>query len=179
MLSSLKKLQIAWIATLFVALAQSNFVLADFICSSDVIYAWTANQSPSLPVATAGGAATPSQTFFGKIEARAESEELAKKALATRVGAAKTQAIARCKREHENLSGCVAAKYSAMGTTLNTLTFSARKALEDAINTDCEHQSGICGQASVAEAECREEVKAAEPTPDAAKGGDKKADKKK
>ena len=191
MSQTVKNLQVACIAALFFGCLINNIAQADFVCASDISYTWTSSSAAKASTPTASGAnsttpaanpvatSAPNQTFVGKIEARAESEDLAKKALDARSAAAKTQAITRCKREHENMSGCVAAKYSAMGTTLNTLTFSARKALEDAIRTDCELQRGVCGEATVAQAQCGEEVKAVEPTPEAAKGADKKGEKKK
>ena len=180
MLRSVRNLQVACIATLFLGFATVETAHAEFLCTADISFSWSSKVAAGVPAATPSTvSATPNQTFVGKIEARAESEELAKKALEARSAAAKTQAIARCKREHENMSGCVAAKYSAMGTTLNTLTYNARKSLEEAIRTDCELQRGACGEATVAAAQCREEVKAVEPTPEAAKGAEKKNEKKK
>lgn len=175
-----KSVQLAWIATIISTFSALNFSAADFICTADVSYTW--NNSPAqsaTPQKTPAAQSTPNSTFVGKLEARADTEENAKKEITSRAGGAKAQAAQRCKREHENLSGCVAAKYSAMSTTLNSLTFGARKSLEEAIHTDCELQSGTCGEVILGEASCHEEVKAAEPTPEAGKGADKKGEKKK
>ena len=63
---------------------------------------------------------------------------------------------------------------------MDTLGFSARRSLEEAINTDCRSQAGRCSGVKTNEPRCAEIVAAAVPTPaDDKKGKDKGKEKKK
>lgn len=55
-----------------------------------------------------------------------------------------SEAQEHCRKRHENLSGCIAAKYSSLGPTLKALDYSARTSLEKAIVADCESVNGAC-----------------------------------
>jgi hypothetical protein len=119
--------------------------------------------------------------FVEAVEAKGADEAAAKALLHERVERAKVRASERCVQEHQNESGCVAAKFSSLSSTMHSLTFSARKLLEDSIASDCKAQQGICLPSEASEAQCVElAAAAAEAGKEGGKeAGGKEKDKKK
>ncbi len=159
---------------------------ADFTCAADVSFKWQQDaeqppapvkadeKSPPAPAATS----QPEDSFWARVEVKGKDEAQSKGALGERVVAEQAAAMRECRKQHENLAGCIGSKYYAMGSVLNTLGFTARKNLEDAIRSDCEKRQGKCLGASAGEAKCQEIVKAVE-TPSPAPDEKKKDSKKK
>lgn len=139
---------------------------AEFLCKSSVSYKWKkAKGEEEVEVA------------FQLIERSGTDEAKAKLALNGAVDRAKGEAFEACKKDHEDLASCISNKYSAYGSTLRSLGFGARKALEDAITSDCTAQEGRCLVTSAADPKC-EEIVAAEPEK-GGKNNDKGKDAKK
>ncbi|MCB0331231.1 MAG: hypothetical protein KDD70_16290 [Bdellovibrionales bacterium] len=91
------------------------------------------------------------------------------------------EAMSECRETHENLSGCVSAKFLSMGNVMRQLGFQARKELETSISRDCSMMTGRCLEATASEVTCVEviqpmEEKKSEGEEEAAK--DKKPKKK-
>ena len=143
--------------------------LADFRCSSDVSYKWKKSESEEAVI------------HWAALDAEGVDEAASKSTLEERVLHEKKKASEACKDLHENLSGCLGAKYSSTASELKALDFSARKALQDAIQTDCKAQQGRCMEISASDAKCVEKKKAesAEDTKKDDKGKGKGKDKKK
>lgn len=189
---------------LFVYIAfAANIAAAEFNCKCEVQYRWQRSALPeNKPADTEAtpavkgeaakkdGAApedksdaaedTGHTVYWMSLEAKAPTEEearqkLNKAALNERAGAEKA-----CRNAHENLSGCIASKYSSLSSSVGTLGFSARKSVEDAINSDCKLQQGRCLGSVVTEVKCSEKIEAKpeEAEPESKEGKDKKGKKK-
>lgn len=147
---------------------------AEFECSSAVLYRWKR-------------ADLEHDTHWSSPTVKASDQESAKKVLDLKIAAEKERALNDCRRQHENLSGCIAERFKNLNQTYQGLSFSARKLLEDAINKDCESELGQCLEAKSSEAQCHEIKSAAQEAAAAAaeaatqegKEGDKKKEEKK
>lgn len=118
--------------------------------------------------------------FAANLEVAGVDEASAKKTLLERAEREKTKASEQCTREHENQSGCVAAKMTSMSSTLQSLNFTSRKLLEESIATDCKAQQGKCGESALSEPQCAEKVVASKTdSKDAGKDAAPKDSKKK
>lgn len=117
--------------------------------------------------------------FFAVVERVGASEDETKRILDEYVLREKGRAQERCREQHENLSGCIASRFASHGTVFSNLTFTARRALETAINEDCTALQGICGAAQATELVCAREIKAAAEASPAADTEKEKADTKK
>jgi hypothetical protein len=120
---------------------------AEFSCSSEISYAWKRAEEEELKV------------FHTSVKQIAVDEPAAKKALAAVVSIAEKKAQSSCRHEHENLSGCLISRMNATAVARSANSFSARKEIEKAIDSDCKKQSGECKGASHTEAQCQEVVK--------------------
>ncbi|MBX7144882.1 MAG: hypothetical protein K1X79_10560 [Oligoflexia bacterium] len=145
---------------------------AEHICRADVNYLLKREKEQ-----------TPATIFYRGLEARGADEAAAKAALAGFVESEKPKVLAACKREHESEADCVAAKYAAMGTQIQNMSFAARKGLETAIANDCKSKQGLCESVASSEPKCSELLSASQ-TPAAEAGGKEagkgaKEDKKK
>lgn len=178
--------------------------LAEFVCVSDISYKW-AKQGPDggeLPAGTApgtdarpgegspgaGSSSTPlpektpasgealvSQVRFASVTRTAADEEGAKASLVVEVNRQKGRASERCKRDHESFGDCLATKLSTKAGVLNSLGFSTRSQLEQALTRECQTQQGTCLGVDSSEPVCREVT----PAPDTgAKGKGAEAGKK-
>jgi hypothetical protein len=150
---------------LIIALAPAAF--GEVICSSDLSYKWTRKEGSD-----------PESVYWKTFEARGAVEDDVKRGLGSVIDDYRSRALEMCKKEHENLSGCVSTKYTALANTLQQASFSARKSLEFAIAQDCQRQTGICGLVEAGEYKCitKEDPKPAQAEPAKA---DAKGDKKK
>ena len=116
--------------------------LADFSCSATVSYQWKKE----------GG--EPQSLFFTEVIGKAAGEEAAKAQVKELADKEKPRALGACTRKHENLSGCISAKFAAEASLLASLGFSARKALEEAVSADCKAVQGDCLEPVVSETVC-------------------------
>jgi hypothetical protein len=157
---------------------------ADVRCRVDVSYKWAKSPPTDTGATPSAAPATPgpeSQIRFAFLEKTAADEKVAKEALMAEVNRAKARASESCRRDHENLAGCVATKFAVQGGVLGRLSFSAQKRLEAAIEADCRSQVGTCTEILSSDPVC-EQVGTVEPTPAAAEEaakGDKKGKEKK
>ena len=142
-------------------LAPSCF--AEHICRASVSYAWQREKDVTKII-----------VFVGTLEAKGADEAAAKLELQERAEREKNKASEQCTREHENQSGCVAAKMTSMSAAIQSLTFSARKLIEESIASDCKSQQGKCSESAMSEPRCVEKV---EPTKAAGKDAGKEAGK--
>ncbi|NLF25622.1 MAG: hypothetical protein GX589_08220 [Deltaproteobacteria bacterium] len=124
--------------------------LADFSCVASVSYQWKKE----------GG--EPQSVFFINVAGNAADMEAAKVQVSRLADSEKVRARDACMRQHENLSGCISAKFAAESSLLAKLGFSARKSLEEAINADCKSQQGQCLEPVVSEIKCLQTEEAKE-----------------
>ena len=127
---------------------------AEFICGAEISYEWKRAQAEN-----------PVSVSAGSVQEKGADEASAKSRLSVLVKSRLTEVRAECRREHENLSGCIAAKYAASAAVLQNLGFNARKALEEAISSDCKAQQGVCKEPQASEPVCREEAAPTASTP--------------
>lgn len=116
------------------------------------------------------------------LHAKGATEEEAKVTMRPLIDQNQKTASDQCRNAHENLSGCMAARYLAIGSSISALSFQARKQMEEAVQVDCEKIQGKCLGVSIAEIKCVTEapkVEEAAAESDKAAEGDKKDDKKK
>jgi hypothetical protein len=110
---------------------------------------------------------------FASIERRGKSEQDARAGLLVEVNRQKARAHDRCRREHESFGDCVSTKMGIKASTLNSLSFSARSKVEEALIDECRVQQGRCGAVDSGEPVCRDLSAAQAPT--TTEEGDSKA----
>jgi hypothetical protein len=110
---------------------------------------------------------------FASIERRGKSEQDARAGLLVEVNRQKARALDRCRREHESFGDCVSTKMGIKASTLNSLSFSARSKVEEALIDECRVQQGRCGAVDSGEPVCRDLSAAQAPT--TTEEGDSKA----
>ena len=166
-----------------IVLFVSGTAFAEFECQVDVSYRWRREaQKPAgitTPLASPAADATPSaehalgtdieSVFWTSVKGNGAKEDEVKKKVENFANKEKSAAVSSCRVSHENLSGCISAKFSSVAPTLNNLGFAARKSLEEAISSDCQKQQGQCIDAISGEMKCAEIV-AAVPAADEKEG---------
>lgn len=136
----------------------------------------TADGKNPTPVSATTGAGRETTVYLEVVEARDSDEAKTKFALQKTSARYLEKAREICRERHENVGGCVSSKFEASATTLRSLGFSARKALEDALRSDCEGQKGRCKKVESTEPTCAEII-VPTPTPAAEAKDDKKKKK--
>ena len=134
------------------ALSAAFCAHADFSCAATVSYQWKKKEDKEARA-----------VVWIEVAARGETEEAAKAQLAATAASETPRARDACARDHESLASCIAAKFSAQSSLMASLSFSARKALEEAISSDCKGSQGECGTAVLSEARCIENKPASVP----------------
>lgn len=121
----------------------------------------------------------PETIVYSQEEASGDDEDRVREALTRKVILVQQEAIKSCKDRHENLSGCVASKYAAVGGLLQQMQFSARAQLQSAIESDCKKQLGRCELGNAPELKCVIPTpEAKEPSEPVESAAEKKAGKK-
>ena len=145
------------------------WVNAEFACTAAVSYQWKKEGQE------------PRSVVWSELSVKAEREEDAKAKLSEQAARELPRARAACAKRHEDLTGCISAKFSAQSSLMAGLSFSARKAVEEAINADCKALQGGCMEAAVAAPACveRKAPEAAGEGKEDEKGKDGADDKKK
>lgn len=92
---------------------------------------------------------------FATIERRGKDEAAVKAGLLIEVNRQKARAHERCRRDHESFGDCVSTKMSTRASTLNSLSFSARSKVEEALIEECKLQQGRCVSIDSGEPTCR------------------------
>lgn len=159
---------------------------ADVLCRAELVYRWVRTAQPSAHstggTASGGSTATSSpaaevveEVQWSTFDHQATDEASAKAGLTELLTLKRPDALDACRKLHEKLTSCVATKFSTMASTLDALSFSARRALEEAISTECRIQSGRCLDTKSSEPRCSEIKVAAVASPaDDKKGGKEK-----
>lgn len=141
-------------------------VHAEFVCQSEVNYKWKSETAEA-----------EYEIFWTSLERNGADEKGSLSSLANAIAREKQKARKDCKKEHENLTGCIASKFDSMLSVFPKLSFSARKSLEEAITSDCTAQQGKCTEVTSTKAECvnlNPEEENAEEDDKKGKGKDKK-----
>ena len=147
----------------------------DFVCSQEVSYKWAPLQKPSLKEEQEKQEKQESVIHWGSYQQSGMDEASAKEALGSIVVREQKRASEMCHELHENLAGCIAAKFGTHKAEFSEMDFATRKSLQEAIGADCKEQQGKCTETLVTEAKCFERKKAEEAAP---AGGDAKKDDK-
>jgi hypothetical protein len=92
---------------------------------------------------------------YASVERRGADEETVRAALAPELNRQKARAYERCRRDHEAFGDCVSTKLSVKTSTLNSLSFSARAQVEQALMEECRAQQGRCVAVDSSEIKCR------------------------
>lgn len=155
---------------------------AEFICRAEVQYRWKKDEAKKPQPSSDSSAETTDKgneftVFWTSLEKKGETEDDTKAAVIRASLPERVNAERACLNTHQNMSGCIAGKYGALTSPISSLGFAAQKAVEAAINDDCDQQQGQCLGSSVSEVKCLESVPTA--APDAGKDPKDKKDKKK
>ncbi len=144
----------------------------EFLCSVDINYKWAKTEAKA---AKDKEEVVPEEStvLWARVEQSGVDEATAKEKLASFVIRERQKASIVCKDLHENLSGCIAAKYAGAKSDLQTIDFGARKVLQDAIASDCKSQQGRCKEIEASEPKCIDKT----PKKEDAVGDGKKDDK--
>lgn len=121
----------------------SSVAAGPFQCRTELTYEWKRPKEE-----------TPQGVFVSVESSIGVDEAEAKAKLEEKLGASKGAAQRRCEQERENLSGCIAAKFSGTAALLNNTDFSTRKKLQEAIAQDCQQSQGICSGVKTSELVC-------------------------
>jgi len=124
--------------------------MAQVTCRSEVSYQWKKPQEEELI-----------KVSLALVQADGPDETSAKARLEKLTLAELAKAREACRAQHENLSGCLASKTAASAGVLQSLAFASRKALEDAIGSDCKALTGTCKEAVASEPVCSAETSGA------------------
>ena len=122
---------------------QGVTALAETLCKSEVGFKWKPSQEQ-----------TELSEYWSTVNAKGADEKTAKEALAVVVDKERSVAQRGCRERHEDLSGCVAGKLSALRPTLQAMGYSERRTLESAVSSDCTARQGKCGEITVSDAQC-------------------------
>lgn len=142
-------------------------VFGEFECASHVHYRWEVHETGESKHHVEDGAkqdeAEKTKAKMPKVSfdvlsvtrrIRAATEDEAKAKIQLALDKDKQDAMEECQSVHENLSGCIAAKFLAMGNVLRQLDFNARKELENSISEDCRSSTGRCLKSEASPIEC-------------------------
>lgn len=88
------------------------------------------------------------------LNVRADLEEVAKQEVSSKAVGAEERVMKLCRQKHENLSGCMAERFVSLSTMMGSLSFTARKTLEDAIAQDCQKTQGRCSKFIAGKVQC-------------------------
>ena len=140
---------------------------AETMCKSEVSFKWKAGQEER-------------SEYWSTLQAKGADEKAAKEVIATSFDRERLLAQKGCRERHEDVSGCIAGKLSALRPSLSSMGFSERKSVETAVSADCTVRQGICSDVVMGEPKCVE-MAAAEAAGKAAeeKGGKKEEKGKK
>lgn len=196
-LSSYVRLAIT-VGALSSMVSSAPLAYAEFACRGDVVYKWVRTSVEAEPSTAGGGSGgvggavqgtpaaqpvpseEPRTVRLIEVERVGKDEAAAKLLLEGELARQKVRASEACVRQHEALGSCVSTKLAANAHVLNSLGFSARTALEEALTTECRSQQGRCMGVEASAAQCREIAAAAPPAAEDDKKGDaKKGDAKK
>lgn len=147
MLSHLTSLKTSIIIIFFLG-GFSNAV-SEFLCRTEISYKWKREKEE-----------VASESLYSSLEQKGVDEKSAKDQLLQKVPREKGKALEHCRKHHQNLAGCIATKYGSVASVLQTLGFSARKAVQDAIAEDCGNLQGQCGEIVSSDPVCQELVAA-------------------
>jgi hypothetical protein len=148
------------------------YAWADFDCRSELSYKWKKEETEQV-------------VQWSTLMQAAATEEVAKQKLSDMIIVERSRVMDACRKVHENLAGCIAGKFSAISRTYQTVGFTARKAIEEAVHADCSAQQGTCLESTTTPPKCDERKIEAETPPeeehaaDDKKGKDAKAGAKK
>jgi len=157
-------------------------VSAEVVCVAEVSYRWSKDQPTATGpgVATSGaalGTAGSASSFkavesagppglagapgeqrvrFAQVERKGQDERAVRAGLQIEVNRQKARAHERCKRDHESFGDCVSTKMSTKVGSLNSLSFSARSKVEEALIEECRIQQGRCVSIDSEEPACRD-----------------------
>ncbi len=129
--------------SIFGVLSAAREARAQVTCRAEVRYEVTRAEQES-----------PEKIVFRQEEARGDSEELVREALSKKLILSTRDAMQACREQHENLSGCVASKYTSLGSLMQQMPFAARTKLQEAIEVDCKARMGTCVEPKVPEMTC-------------------------
>ena len=141
-----QSLLILWVllSTVLSGMVESS-ASAEWVCNSEVYYKWRKNEGEE------------SRIFWSKHERRAPTEAEARGKLERVLTEQGTKSRAECRREHENLSGCIAVKLGAgIAVAPVTGSFATRQELEKAVTSDCKELQGKCLELEAPEVKCTE-----------------------
>jgi len=99
--------------------------------------------------------AAPRKVDYALVSASGGGEEEAKVELEKQLILKKGSAMQACRHQYENTADCLAAKLDTNSSNLRTLSFSARKHLEESIAEDCKKRAATCVAVSNTEIKCR------------------------
>lgn len=167
-------------------------VSAEFHCEAKVGYTVELTSKPAASPPAADSKETPPAApassahevtvYLAVVEGKGADEAAAKSVVQRESGRQVERVREECRVRHENVGGCIASKFQTNAAVLRGLGFQARKALEEALQADCEAQRGICRKSEVAAPVCQEivakVVETAAPEGDAKGKEDKKKAKK-
>ncbi len=191
------------VSTLSGVVVAAGLAHAEVACVAEVSYRWmkegpsSAETAPGIgdkskeaPKAAAKaepakqGASNEQRVRCATVERSGKDEGAVRAGLLIEVNRQKARAHERCKRDHESFGDCVSTKLAAKASTLNSLSFSARTKVEEALIQECQAQQGRCVAIDSEEPTCRnlagtEQAKTASEVPGAGpeQGADKSPDK--
>ncbi len=165
------KIKHVFVLAVFSTIISQSNSFAQSTCSTTITFKWKQGDKEGKEI----------EEHWTTLHAKGATEEEAKVTMRPLIDQNQKAASDQCRNAHENLSGCMAARYLTIGSSISALSFQARKQMEDAVKVDCEKIQGKCLGVNIAEIKCVTEVPKVEEAAtegDKSAEGDKKDDKK-
>ena len=127
-------------------------LLAEFICTADVGYNWerVTDQKKNTKEKL--------QTIVEQLVASGETEEIARERAQITAPPLLRKVEQTCLEDHQDIATCISTKLSRITSVLATLSFNARRNLEDGIKADCDKQQGECCKSFMTELKCIKKI---------------------
>lgn len=116
---------------------------AETACKSEVSFKWKKDKEELTE-------------FWSTLQAKGADDKAAKESIARAFDRERVLAQKSCRERHEDVSGCIAGKLSALRPALSSMGFSERKSVETAVSADCTAQQGVCSDVVMGEPKCVE-----------------------
>ena len=161
--------------------ASAPVIRSEFVCESNVFYSWSRIEEVPSEDGTppTKRRLDPVEEFYVTVGQSGSDEIDTKNKLYARLPSAEAEALAHCRRRHQEASRCVAAHLRQISDEYQKMDFASRRAMLDTITGDCREQSGACTETRSSEIACYENAISGISPAGAGEGAEAAADEKK
>lgn len=158
-----------------------SILRAEVNCTLNMSYEWE-KEGTSKGEGKKGASMTSPEKreeFIRQLKRSGKDEAVVTKELQEQAFSLKREMLRECTSIHENFAGCIASRYRAYSADIRNGGFTARKALESAIQQDCKNLQGRCLGINMSKVACSSPESDSMKKDDSSKSDQKKDEKKK